>query len=219
MLIFWNLIGFIPLILRSCMPPRNLNSTYEVKLPWVNSFIRVRKENLWPAPIQGLVFYRLSISESILHQSALKQDAACPSLITSSSLSCHHPFSSIHFYHAGLWDNSKPKESEGPTGGLNHTSAPHCVVHIEQRRYFLLLWRLHVYSMSDLVELHPELLRFSDGDDSAGARRHTQILAWVLLITGWTRMWRPLLSVLSSNLNDLLQMEGAFIFDNTEVAS
>lgn len=149
----------------------------------------------------------------------MKQDAACPSLVTSSILSCHHPFSSIHFYHADLWDNSKPKESEGPTGVSNHTAAPHCVVHIEQRRYFLRLWRPHLYNMSDVVELHPELLRLSDGDDSAGARRHTQILAWVLLITGWTRMWRSLLSVLSSNLNDLLQMEGAFIFDNTEVAS
>ncbi len=62
--------------------------------------------------------HRLSISESILHQSALKQDAACPSLITSSSLLCHHPFSSIHFYHADLWDNSKPKERRRPNRRL-----------------------------------------------------------------------------------------------------
>lgn len=83
---------------------------------------------------------RLSISEkSVLHQSALKRDTACPSLVTRSILLCHHPLFSIHFYHTDLWDNRKLKGNEGPTGGSNQTAAPRCVVHIEQWRYFLSL--------------------------------------------------------------------------------
>lgn len=137
-LIFWNLIGFLSLIWWICMPPRNLNYTYEIKLPWVNSFIRVQKENPWPVPTQGLGC-RFLKKKSILHQSALKRDTACPSLVTRSILLCHHPLFSIHFYHTDLWDNRKLKGNEGSTGGSNQTAAPHCVVHIEQWRYFLSL--------------------------------------------------------------------------------
>lgn len=164
----------------------------------------MQKENPWPVPTQRLVFHAdcwFDFSKSVLHQSLLNRDAACPSLVTSSIL-LSPSILSIHFYHADF--GRKPKENEGPTGGSNHTVAPQCVVHIKHSHYFLC-------SASDLVELHPELLGLSKSDDSTSAWRHTQILAWVLLIMGWTQMWWPLLSVLSSNLKDLLQMEGAFI--------
>lgn len=171
------------------MPPRNLNYTYEVTLPWANSFILVQKENPWPVPSQGLVFH----SDCwILHQSVLNQDAACPSLV----------FCSILLSPSFLFNPLLPRslvrqlKTEGERRANRRLKSFRCSP-VRSSYRAKPQFSPHLCSASDLVEWHPELLKLSKSDASARARSHTKILAWVLLITGWTWMWWRLLSVLS----------------------